>query len=259
MNRTLNHIRRLEFEGRIFVSFAIVAVICILSFTVFRQTALSGAWLGHMLGFTASQSVTLAYLLAALVMLPASLLRMWAGSVLTSRRMMRFQVQNDGLVTVGAYRLVRNPIYLADLIAFVGFALVLPPVGLLLPLLLLLHYEQIIRYEEQALRSRHPQAFLRYARKVPRILPGTSTLQHLRLALSEFTINRDGLVHNALYLLFIPGFLWSAYTHNLFHALLVGLPAVGLWTYLHVRIGLAHSRNNHVSEQKETGHEIFSA
>ncbi len=234
-------IQRIEFEARIFVSFAIVAAVCGLSFTVFQHFPLTGALPGLLIGLSENQSLTLAYLLAALTMVAASLLRMWAGSFLTSRRMMRFEVQNDGLVTGGPYRLVRNPIYLSDLIAFVGFALVLPPIGLLMPLLLFFHYEQIIRYEEKALRRNHPQAFSRFCQLVPRLLPDRTIFSRLRKARREWVINRDGFVHNALYLLFIPGFLWSAYTHYLLHALILGLPAVVLWTVLHIRIGLGHS------------------
>jgi protein-S-isoprenylcysteine O-methyltransferase Ste14 len=235
------NIERIEFEARIFVSFAIVAGICALSFTVFRHFPLSGALPGLFIGLSASQAVTLAYLLAALTMIPASLLRMWAGSFLTSYRMMRFEVQNDGLVTGGPYRLVRNPIYLSDLIAFAGFALVLPPIGLLMPLLLFFHYEQIIRYEEKALRRNHPQAFTRFCQQVPRLLPDRNIFSRFRKARHEWVINRDGLVHNALYVLFVPGFLWSACTHQLLHALALGLPAVVLWTVLHIRIGLGRS------------------
>ncbi len=251
MKISLETIRQKEFELRIFVSFTIVLVICALSFTVFRQSPLSGAQMGRLIGLSASQEVTFAYLVAALFMIPASLLRMWAGSFLTSRRMMRFAVQNDGLVTGGPYRLVRNPIYLADLIAFVGFALVLPPVGLLMPLLLLVHYEQIIRYEEAALRRRHPRAFADYAHRVPRLLPVRAVRWRFREAGKEWVINRDGWVHNALYLLFIPGFLWSAHTHRLIHALGVGLPAVVLWTYLHMRIGLQAEQKRLPAKGKE--------
>ena len=69
-------------------------------------------------------------------MLSASFLRMWAGSILTSRTIMAFKVQKDLLNTTGPYALARNPIYLADMIALCGFALCLNPVGLALPLLI---------------------------------------------------------------------------------------------------------------------------
>ncbi|WP_457565206.1 methyltransferase family protein [Caldithrix abyssi] len=231
--------RRWEFELRIVVSFLIVALICAISFAFYPKSPLCAAVVGRWFGLSASSATTLAYLLASVFMAAASLLRMWAGSLLTSRRMMRFAVQSDGLVIAGPYRLVRNPIYLSDLIAFAGFALILPHVGLLMPFLLWLHYHQIIRYEEQALQRSHGASFERYASQVNRLFPGRRALKQLATARREFIINRDGLMHNALYLLFIPGFLFSARTHNLWHALLIGLPAVGLWTYLHVRIGLS--------------------
>src|SRR5512140_3800879 len=133
-------IRKFEFEFRIFISFGLVILISALSFSVFAGLPDNSAALGGLLGIPASRSRALGYLAAALVMAVASFLRIWSGSVLTSKRMMSFAVKTDALLSSGPYRLVRNPIYLADLIAFTGFALCLPPIGLLLPVVLFFPY-----------------------------------------------------------------------------------------------------------------------
>jgi hypothetical protein len=171
-------------------------------------------------------------------MVIASLLRMWAGSALSSQRMMAFRVQNDELITAGPYRFVRHPIYLADFIAFFGFALCLRPIGFLLPVLLYVHYIQLVSHEERALTAQFGAAYSDYARPIPRFLPDHRSFRRLGQALSQFDITRDGFRHNALYLLFVPGFLVAAWTRELWPALVIGLPAVFDWGIVHTIKGL---------------------
>jgi S-adenosylmethionine-diacylglycerol 3-amino-3-carboxypropyl transferase len=53
------------------------------------------------------------------------------------------------------------------------------------------------------------------------------------------TISRDGFRHNALYLLFIPGFVVAALSGRLLWAVIIGLPAVIDWAIIHTKIGTA--------------------
>jgi len=238
VSELLLKVRKFEFEGRIFISFSLVLLISALSFTVFADRPILSVALGGPFGLPAPLARALGYLATALVMAAASFLRIWSGSVLTSKRMMSFAVKTDELLSSGPYRLVRNPIYLADLVAFVGFTLCLPPVGLLLPALLFLHYTQLIGYEEISLRREFGPAYAAYEARVPRLIPRLAGLRSFGLALAEITITRDGLRHNALYLLFIPGFVLAAATGRLVWALAVGLPAVVDWAIVHTRIGI---------------------
>ncbi|RPJ02227.1 MAG: DUF3419 family protein [Candidatus Aminicenantes bacterium] len=231
-------IRKFEFEFRIFISFGLVILISVLSFVVFAGLPGNSVALGGLLGIPASRSRALGYLAAALFMAGASFLRIWSGSVLTSRRMMSFEVKTDALLSSGPYRLVRNPIYLADLVAFTGFALCLPPIGLLLPVILFLHYTQLIGYEEISLRKEFGRDYAVYQGRVPRLLPRFGTLKSLGPALKEIAVTRDGIRHNALYLLFIPGFVAAAATGKLVWAVAAGLPAVVDWAIVHTKIGV---------------------
>jgi len=231
-------IQKFEFEFRIFISFGLVILISALSFSVFAGLPDISVALGGFFGIPAARSRALGYLAAALFMAGASFLRIWSGSVLTSRRMMSFEVKTDALFSSGPYRLVRNPIYLADLAAFTGFALCLPPIGLLLPVLLFLHYTQLIGYEEISLRKEFGRAYAIYQSRVPRLLPRFGDLNRLKAALQEITVTRDGIRHNALYLLFIPGFVAAAATGKLVWAVAVGLPAVVDWAIVHTKIGV---------------------
>jgi len=234
----VDSIRKLEFEWRILISFIIVAATVLAAVLFFPARPALAVLILRIPGMPAGKSMVAGYLAAAAAMGLASFLRIWAGSLLTSRRMMRFRVQTDDLVIVGPYWLVRNPIYLADLIAFSGFALCLPLNGLLLPVLLYLHYSQIIRYEERSLHDRFSLEFGRYLRRMPRLLPDSRSFSNFPRALKRLDISRDGLRHNSLYLLFIPGFIVSALRDNLFWAAAIGSVAVVDWVVVHTRIGL---------------------
>lgn len=81
-----------------------------------------------------------------------------------------------GLVTDGAYRVVRHPVYLGELTAFTGLAMAAP--GLWNAALVGIHLlTQLIRmrYEERALTLAFPE-YARYAARTPRLLPRVSPL-----------------------------------------------------------------------------------
>lgn len=239
MTSRLHHLQQIEFETRIFVSFAIVALVLALSWTLTAGAPTTAALLGHAIGVEQRVAHHGGFLVAAAVVALATGWRMAAGSLLTSRRVMAFEVQSDALATRGPYRLSRNPIYLADWVAFLGFALVLPPIGLLLPVLLFLHYSQIIRHEERALAASHAARYHAYVQSAPRFFPTPSSLGKLPRALGELALSRDGIRHNALYVLFLPGLCVAALTGHFWHALAIGLPATLDWAVVHTRIGLA--------------------
>jgi protein-S-isoprenylcysteine O-methyltransferase Ste14 len=223
-----------EFESRIFISLGIVAVACALS--TLSGTVPVIVLLGRLAGLDDVISLRVGFLALSAVMLLASLLRMWAGTELTARRVMAFKVQADQLTLAGPYLLVRNPIYLADFVALCGFSLCLSPAGLCMPILFLLHYLRLIAYEEKSLGVH--LAYQGYADAVPRLFPSLLPFVWPRGVVSEFHISRGGFRHNALYILFIPGFLVAAYTGEFLHAAYIGLPGVLDWAIIHTRIGL---------------------
>ncbi len=231
-------LERLEFEARIFVSFGIVVVVSALSFLTSGHLADNLVIVGGWLGLQPRIALAVGYLAVATIMAAASLLRMWSGSVLTSNRMMAFPVQKDSLITGGPYGVVRNPIYLADLLAYCAFAACLRPVGLVLPVLFYAHYSRLVAFEEKALWERFPQEFGSYVRAVPRFLPQPTSLRRLFSELTHLQLTFDGFRHNALYLLFIPGFAVAAATGSLLWAIAIGIPGVVDWAVIHTRKGL---------------------
>jgi len=238
MNAAILTIRRWEFEARIFISLGLVLLVCALSYTIYSTTSVNIISVGRAAGLSPASSLRFGYLVVAAIMAVASVFRMWAGSMLQSDRIMAFKVQADALITAGPYRLVRNPIYLADLIAYFGFGLCLPPTGMLLPVLIYVHYIQIIKYEEISLHREFGQSYRQYAKQVPRLLPHPRAVGQLREIFREFEINRDGWRHNAQYVLFIAGFVVTSMTGELLHAVLIGLPGVIDWALIHTRKGM---------------------
>jgi protein-S-isoprenylcysteine O-methyltransferase Ste14 len=238
MNMAFNTLKRLEFEARIFVSLGIVAFACVLSFFVVADSPPVVIQFNHFINIAPKSLLTFAYALGAFAMLLASLLRMWAGSVLTPTRVMAFTVQADALKTSGPYRIVRNPIYLADFIAICVFALYLPPVGLLMPGLFFFHYQRLISFEEESLAGSFTKSFQEYLSNTPRLFPSFRSISHVPESVKEFRISSEGFRHNALFVLFIAGFIVAAITHEFIHAVLIGIPGVIDWAIIHTKIGL---------------------
>jgi protein-S-isoprenylcysteine O-methyltransferase Ste14 len=87
--------------------------------------------------------------------------------------------KNGELVTEGPFSLTRNPLYLFNTvgIAGIGFATETVSLGLVLFLSAVLFYPGVIRGEEVRLRARFGEAFERYRRETPRLLPRWSGLR----------------------------------------------------------------------------------
>jgi S-adenosylmethionine-diacylglycerol 3-amino-3-carboxypropyl transferase len=235
--------RKIEFESRIFISISIVAILSLFSFVWFNHVDNNLVLLGSVFGISAVQSLFAGYIMVAFLLLLASLLRMWAGSHLSSSRIMAFKVQHDVLSVTGPFRYVRNPVYLADMIAYSSFALCLTPVGLLLPLLIWIHYRQLIRYEEWMLLQQFGNIFLNYREKTPMLIPRFKQVQESGRHQNEMYISYDGFRNNALYLLFVPGFILASLTGVFAYAVIVGLPAVLDWAIIHTVKGVASYHN----------------
>jgi S-adenosylmethionine-diacylglycerol 3-amino-3-carboxypropyl transferase len=239
MKSFLVRIRETWFEVRIFISLSIVTVISALSFLSFKNYPSSIEIAGGWFGLSTSLSIRYGYLIVAFLVLFASIIRMWAGSILTSKTVMAFRVQNSKLTLSGPYNFVRNPIYFADLIAFTALSLCLRPIGLLIPVLIWIHYYQLIKYEEEKLISRFGDTYSEYIRSVPGLNPGIRQIKTLFNVPLNFKLNFDGFRHNAQYVLFIPGLIFASYTGKFIYAILIGLPAVIDWAIIHTILGVS--------------------
>jgi protein-S-isoprenylcysteine O-methyltransferase Ste14 len=222
-----------QFEYRIFISLAIVLAACTAAYVPFGDGRTTMEWM-----FGPSGRST-GFLVAALLCAVATMLRMSAGTVLHSQRVMSFGVRPERLSVEPPYTFVRNPIYLSDLIAAAGFSLCMPPAGLLFPSLLSAHYIRLIRWEEASLSAAHGPAFQAFLTSTPRLIPRVRSLKALISGIRGVRIDRDGARYNALYVLFVPGLLIASVTGEFFHAVLIGLPGVADWAYWHTIKGMS--------------------
>jgi S-adenosylmethionine-diacylglycerol 3-amino-3-carboxypropyl transferase len=253
----MQKILQFEFENRIFFSLGIVLTIFLVSYLGFPETPSNMIMVGNIFGISETLSVPIGFSLVAFLVTLATLLRMWAGTILSSPQVMAFKLQKEVLKIEGPYLLTRNPIYLADLIAFCSFALCFTPVGVFLPVLLFLHYTQLIRYEERGLNQRFGNSYEEYKKNTPRFFPNINSFKRLMDAFSNFHINKDGIRHNAQYVLLIPGFIVSAFTGNLLHAIFIGLFTILDWAIVHTRIGLNPDKARRQNQKKfSTTHEL---
>jgi protein-S-isoprenylcysteine O-methyltransferase Ste14 len=100
------------------------------------------------------------------------LIRLWA--VLHIGAISRTRSDRLGpLVATGPFAYVRNPLYVGNILLWVGFSFAarLVWVAPIVALLLALEYHAIVRWEEQLLASRIGEPYARYLRDVPRWMP----------------------------------------------------------------------------------------
>lgn len=247
---------KIEFEARMFISLTIVFIFVMLSLPVFGSGLNNVQLLAVQLGFAPAPWLSISFILIALMFTAASLLRMWSGSLLASPEIMSFKVQKEYLVTAGPFGLVRNPIYLADLIAYLAIPLCLKPIAFAIPVLIFLHYTQLVRYEEQVLANQFGADYKRYCEKVSRrFFPTLSGIKNLLAQPQSIRLNYDGFRNNAQYLLLIPGFIVAAFTGELIHALIIGLPAVLDWAIIHTYKGLGFGKVSKIKGDHKSKHE----
>jgi len=82
------------------------------------------------------------------------------------------------LVASGPFAIIRNPLYVGNILLWAGFALT-ARLAWLAPVILVLlgaEYHAIVRWEERLLESRLGDAYRMYAARVPRWLPTLATL-----------------------------------------------------------------------------------
>ena len=81
------------------------------------------------------------------------------------------------LVTTGPFGLVRNPLYIGNILIWVGFAITARLVWMapIVLILLALEYHAIVKWEEQLLLERRGEEYRDYCTQVPRWMPAINT------------------------------------------------------------------------------------
>lgn len=110
--------------------------------------------------------------LGVLLVMGGELLRLWAvhhiGAISRTR-----SDRLGPLVDTGPFSLLRNPLYVGNMMLWLGFAVSARLFWLapLVAILLALEYHAIVRWEERLLESRLGAAYRAYAERVPRWVP----------------------------------------------------------------------------------------
>jgi protein-S-isoprenylcysteine O-methyltransferase Ste14 len=139
-----------------------------------HRTALPLPIAAVILGLRVGQAPPSALLLTAGVAVTAAgeLIRLWGvhhiGAISRTR-----SDRLGPLVATGPFALIRNPLYVGNILIWVGFALSARLVWLapLIVLLLGAEYHAIVRWEESLLVSRLGDAYRDYVARIPRWLP----------------------------------------------------------------------------------------
>lgn len=136
--------------------------------------------------------------------------RVWGTAVLSGATMVSMSARTDRLLTGSVFGLVRNPMYLCDLLMFPSYALLLNP--WLTPPFALYHVVRVLRlcgYEERRMLARWGADYEAYCRVVPRLIP--------RIARPEPAPANwgDALRASSAWVGFVAGYLASVVTHDL--------------------------------------------
>jgi protein-S-isoprenylcysteine O-methyltransferase Ste14 len=102
----------------------------------------------------------------------AAALRTWATAYLRADVVHDLQLHAETHVADGAFRYVRNPLYLANLLLVVGVGLMASRTGwLFMVVAMAVFVHRLIRREEAELLAEHGESFAAYMRAVPRLWP----------------------------------------------------------------------------------------
>ena len=114
-------------------------------------------------------------------MLLGELIRMWGvhhiGSVSRTR-----SERLGPLIDHGPFAKVRNPLYIGNILLWLGLALSarLPWLAPIVVVLLALEYHAIVRWEERLLECGWATATAQYMQRVPRWIPNARARSHVR-------------------------------------------------------------------------------
>lgn len=124
----------------------------------------------HWLNFTAA-TITL-LIVGAVCALAAASLRTWATAYLSASIVKAAFMHGDDVVAAGPYRFLRNPLYLGTFIHTLALALLMPPSGAILSILLIGFFQlRLIASEESFLATKLGGSYVAYRSKVPALVP----------------------------------------------------------------------------------------
>ena len=137
-----------------------------------NATAVLANWLGPKLQMDPDVVARILFALAAFLLVVAAFIRTWASSYLHASVVYAAQVKTASLVADGPYRLVRNPLYFANVLMSIALGSMMSRVGFAVAVfaMLVFCYRLILR-EEAELQASQGQSYSDYCKAVPRLWP----------------------------------------------------------------------------------------
>lgn len=168
----------LEFRLRLWISVAILvlgfAAPWIEWFQIGSRTT-AWLWLGFeisRLGIPSNIAIDAATGIAIGAAAIAVVLRIWGSAYLGPSVVTNAEMKAGAVMADGPFRHVRNPLYIGSMFMNVAIAMLMPPSGALVALLLIgLFVLRLIFAEEAFLTAQLGQPYLQYCKAVPRLLP----------------------------------------------------------------------------------------
>ena len=115
------------------------------------------------------------FILGLIFVLMGEAIRFWGVAIAGSETRTTEKLAGKILVTSGPFAYVRNPLYIGNMLMYIGFALMSNAFSLLLPsivfLFFLIQYNIIVSLEEQFLTEKFGDAYKKYCEEVPRFIP----------------------------------------------------------------------------------------
>lgn len=110
----------------------------------------------------------------ACIVIGGELLRLWGVAIAGSETRTTGPVGGTFLITTGPFSYVRNPLYVGNMMMYVGVGVManLPSVALIAGGYFLFQYSLIVSLEEEYLLKTFGENFQRYCDAVPRFFPG---------------------------------------------------------------------------------------
>ena len=160
-----------EFSNRALL-FGLVFAVAFPLYSVDHQnsTAALANWLAPRIRMNADVLARLLFVLAAVVLALAALLRTWASAYLHAGVVYAAEVKTASLVADGPYRRVRNPLYLANVLMAIGMGAMMSRIGFFVAVvaMFVFCYRLILR-EEAELQASQGEQYGRYRQAVPRL------------------------------------------------------------------------------------------
>jgi protein-S-isoprenylcysteine O-methyltransferase Ste14 len=166
-----------EFRFRLWLSVAIIALgfWAPWSEPLHMERHTTWLWLGFQLGGLGISSTAGIELVTSLAIAAAALafvLRLWGTAYLGATTVFNAEMQAGRVLADGPYRRMRNPLYLGSFLTIVAIAVLMPPSGAIVSLILLAVFLlRLILGEEAFLAPRLGESYAAYLKAVPRLFP----------------------------------------------------------------------------------------